>query len=373
MHIVIDMSLLPEEELPSSCKAYQDAFWKVATNNTSHSFTILTKGTSGTPGNLPIHIAAHAVKNTMFGRQGAKWWYNYVLPYKLTKWKTDLFVTVDNYYTNSRNIPCCLFITSMDAILPVQDGSRQKRVSLQKAGKALRRAVQILTNSEHDRKMVRQLFPESGQKVQLWILDTGNAITIMPWKEKESLKTTYSGGRDYFLFAGDISKRHRLTDLLLAFSIFKKWQQSNMQLLIAGNPTAYIKEFSEKLSTYKYRSDVQVLPGLPAQVVNHLISGAYACVYPAAYDHFPLTIIKAMRAGVPVITSSIPVIREFSGNAALFAYPDNVEGFAKALQLIYKDEDLRTSIIGLGKLHTDSLTKGDPADDLWQLMLRSFH
>jgi glycosyltransferase involved in cell wall biosynthesis len=117
-----------------------------------------------------------------------------------------------------------------------------------------------------------------------------------------------------------------------------------MQLVLAGNTTGWTGEFLEKLSTFKYRSDVHVITNPSGEVLIDLIGAAYAFVYPAQFDYFPVNIILAMRASVPVIASAIPVIQEAAGKSVLYPGSNDEEGFAKTIQEIYKDENRRSQI-----------------------------
>ncbi|MES1224189.1 MAG: glycosyltransferase, partial [Bacteroidota bacterium] len=115
-----------------------------------------------------------------------------------------------------------------------------------------------------------------------------NVINELPWAEAESIKTQYTGGRSFFLFAGNISDQHQLIELLKSFSVFKKWQQSNMQLVIAGYTTGETEAFEEKLQHYKYKSDVVLLKDVEETEIAKLIAASYTVVYPAAETVFPL-------------------------------------------------------------------------------------
>jgi glycosyltransferase involved in cell wall biosynthesis len=186
-------------------------------------------------------------------------------------------------------------------------------------------------------------------------------IPALSWAEAESVKTQYTGGKDFFLFAGDMDEQHQLLELLKAFSLFKKWQQSNMQLVFAGYETNWAEVFEEKLASYKYRDDVVLLNDLPSAETARLIAASYAVVYPCTQAVLPLAIISAVQAGIAVIASDIPVNREATAAACWVDNKTLQEGFAKAMMLLYKDENSKGDIIRQMKAGATPYT--------WQQML----
>ena len=167
----------------------------------------------------------------------------------------------------------------------------------------------------------------------------------LSWGLKENIKIQYTAGYDYFLFAGDIDQRYQLESVLKAFSLFKQWQQSSMRLVIAGRETPATAAFEAKLDTYKYRADVVLFKNVPFNDLRELVSAAYAFVYPASAENFPVPLLQSMAHGVPVITTDLPIIREWTAGSAVYIGADVVNGFFKAMQLLYKDETERDAVI----------------------------
>lgn len=100
----------------------------------------------------------------------------------------------------------------------------------------------------------------------------------MEWEEIEQIKEKYASGTGYFLYAGPVYPPDLLITLLKAFSHFKKWQQSNMKLVLAGPINRKTKKLKEKLATYKYREDVIIIEGPAAEAIDELTAAAFATV-----------------------------------------------------------------------------------------------
>jgi hypothetical protein len=165
------------------------------------------------------------------------------------------------------------------------------------------------------------------------------------WAEEQSVKTQYSGGKDYFIFTGDIAESARLMDLLKAFSVFKKWQQSNMLLLIAGYTTSYTPLLEKQLSTYKYKNDVVIIKNPSFGEQEKLIATAYAFVYPASSNNWPQPLALATIQQLAIISSDMLEHRCVTDTAIWVNNQDIINGFSAAMQLLYKDENQKQALV----------------------------
>ncbi|NJL29806.1 MAG: glycosyltransferase family 4 protein, partial [Thermoanaerobaculia bacterium] len=73
------------------------------------------------------------------------------------------------------------------------------------------------------------------------------------------------------------------------------------------------------LHTYGYLDNAHVAA---------LYERALFVVLPSIYEGFGLPAVEAMSAGVPLVASDIPVLREIAGEAALYVAPDDIEAWA---------------------------------------------
>ena len=191
-------------------------------------------------------------------------------------------------------------------------------------------------------------------------------ITSMSWAEAESIKTQYTGGRSFFLFSGDISEQHQLIELLKAFSAFKKWQQSNMQLVIAGSTTAWTDMLEEKLQLYKYREDVVLLKKSSTAVTAKLVAACYAMLYPVKGSVFPLSLLWALQSHKAIIASASASNRQLTSAAAWVEENETAAGFAKAMILLYKDENQQQLLVQQAKEQALLFNRQQMLSAAWQ-------
>ncbi len=290
-----------------------------------------------------------------------------MLPGILKKQGADVLVTIDNLEIPRTSVPVCLVITSVPA--SAEESSRSAKLFFKRFSSAARRMQAMIGFSRADVLHLRQKEPASTAKIIHLQLSVRHSIRPFTMQQREAAREQYASGLEYFAFAGDLGDNHQLTGLLRAFSSFKKWQRSNMRLVIAGNRTAQTGSWLTSLENYKYRDEVRVIEDPSSESLHAVIAGAYAFVYPALHNHLPVNVLHAMQAGVPVITSSIPVITEIASQAVLYAAPNDENGFAAAMQAIYKDEQLHDSLISKGSLRVAE-TVHDLADDCWHILSR---
>ena len=196
-----------------------------------------------------------------------------------------------------------------------------------------------------------------------------NSFRPLGADEREAIKHQYTGGAEYFMYGGAIHPRKNLITLLKAFSLFKKRQQTGMKLVIAGRLAWHFSSFLESLKSYKYRKDVILTGYLPNDEFSRLTAAAYAMVYPSLFEGFGLPVIEAMRAEVPVITSSGTAMEEIAGDAALFANPHEQQSIASQMMLLYKDEQLRKQLIEKGRKRSLDFSWDKAAIKFWDVLM----
>ena len=138
-----------------------------------------------------------------------------------------------------------------------------------------------------------------------------------------------------------------------------------MQLLIAGKPGWKHEEFLENLRLFRFKEEVKLLEYLPLPELVKITASAYSMVYPSLLEGFGLQPLQAMKSGVPVITSIASAMSEICGDAALYADPGNFKDIAIKMMLIFKDENLRKTLIEKAKLQAEKYNWNITASLFW--------
>lgn len=312
-------------------------------------------------------------KNRLFkkifpGRIGWKIWFGYQLPSLIKKYKADLLInTVGVAASASSAIAQCTWMPLIPANSKTKNETYfnfyKKRLT-----KTLQRSQLILTFSEKSRQQFVQQYGCNERSIMVVRGGAKEQCSILNWAEKENVKVKYAAGKEYYIVVSD-STDENLIHLLKAFSQFKKRQQSNMQLIFAGQGFRNDSRFIEKLETFKYRTDVHVYDSLSEDDFSKLISAAYGLVHPFQEDETGDMILNAFKANVPVIASDKGSLSEIAADAALYAGIHETELLAAQLMLLYKDENLRMQLIEKGKLQLQQFNWPESMERLQNVMM----
>ena len=227
-------------------------------------------------------------------------------------------------------------------------------------------ANQIITLSQFVKQGIITHYQIPSEKIAVLPPAANTKFAPILFEERQALKNTYAEGKEYFLFVGGTATQNNLMNVLKAFSIFKKWQQSNMMLLVVGRCDS---GFMEKLKTYKYRNEVAMLGYLPQENYSSILAACYALVYISFYEGHCLPLLEAMQTGAASIASSSSPLPEIVADAALYANPIDVEEIANQMKKMYRDENLRSQLINEGLIEAAKFSWDAAAEKFMKIVM----
>lgn len=301
-----------------------------------------------------------------------KYWYDVSVPAVLKKYRADIFVSCDGFCSLTTKLPQCLLIHDLSflhhpSLIPKSHLFFYKRYT----PKFLEKAESIVTVSEFSKQDIARHYPVPAEKISVVPNAARPVFRRYESHEKEATRRQYTGGTEYFVYAGAIHPRKNLFNLLKAFSIFKRRQKSGWKLVLAGRLAWMYSQFTTSLRTYKYRNDVLLTGYLPEEELARVIGSAYAMVYPSLWEGFGVPVLEAMQSGVPVVTSVNSAMQEIAGDAALYANVSDHQDLAEKMMLLYKDEKLRQAMIDRGVQVAGQYRWEDSADLFWDAILKA--
>lgn len=367
MRIAVNARFLAIGKLEGYGYFTREVFFRMATAQPDHEFIFFFDRDVPASLSFPQNVMPVVVKPAARHAFSFRWWFDVKIPLALKKYKADVFVSPDGFCSLFTKVPQVLVVHDLAFLHYPQFVQKQHRWFYKYyTPKFISKAKVVATVSEFSRQDMMQHYKTAAAKV----VNVGSAakdvFKPITWEQREQVKEAYTEGCEYFVFVGGIHPRKNLMNLLKAFSIFKKWQKTNMKLVVVGKKSWMYEDTLEKLKSYKYRSEVVMLDYLPEEELARVVAAAYALVYPSYFEGFGVPLLEAMQCEVPVITSSTSSLMEIAGDAALYADPSNPQQIADNMKLIFKDEQLRSRLINAGKERPLLYTWNATANKLWQ-------
>lgn len=287
------------------------------------------------------------------------WWSDFKIAIALKKNKADVFISANVF----RFIPGRLKILMINELTYFYDQSgwfEKKRIK-----KSVCKAEVICTTTQYLKLEIEGRF--NVQEDKIWNVGSFAKPIYKPLAQssKEIIKEAYAEGYEYFLFLLPTDTDESFHMVLKAYSLFKKWQRTNMKLLVIQKVTSRNNVIIEKLKTFKYREDVKMLSNLPDDEMARVLAAAYAFIFPSDSGG-GVPVLQALQCEVPVITLNLGSVAEIGGDTVLYADNQNPNDIAEQMKIVYKDEQLRNKLIALGKERAEEFNLQKTSALMWK-------
>jgi glycosyltransferase involved in cell wall biosynthesis len=290
-----------------------------------------------------------------------KWWLNITIPAVLKKIKADVFLA-SGFASSKVKIPQCMILPGLQYMhYPALFSKTQLFFLRRYTPGFLKKAKTVIVPSEQTQKILTDKFDTVTDKIFKLTCSINKSISDSKQKKTQFLKKL-AGDKLFFLATGEHHTTEELLNLLKAFSVFKKMQQTNMLLIITGKTES---DFNKHFDNYKYRKDVVLYQPVSHNEEIILTEAAYAAVIPAYYDDSAFYTICAMQCATPVITAARTASQEMAGDAALYFTSGDFNELASRMMYLFKDEEARKKLIEKERLIIAGHTPEKPGTLLW--------
>lgn len=142
-----------------------------------------------------------------------------------------------------------------------------------------------------------------------------------------------ASSRPYFLCIGTIEPRKNHALLLRVWQrLIERMGEDTPHLILAGKrgigASAILSSLREDPRLQRF---VAVRPGLSDKELGTLLDGGRALLFPTLAEGFGLPVVEALQAGVPVIASDLPALREGSQGIATLLDPADEDAWLDAI------------------------------------------
>ncbi|HVB03545.1 MAG TPA: glycosyltransferase family 1 protein [Chitinophagaceae bacterium] len=293
-----------------------------------------------------------------------KIWFERRIPLMLKNLQASVFFSPDGWMPGKTWVKSCLIMAgSFD---PHDPGTKPGSMEYVRFARS---ATRILAVSGSAGKHIIAATGIQENKITVIQAGVSQGFKQLNWEEREAVKQRFAGGREYFIYAGLLSKQSNILRLLKAFSLLKRKHQSNMRLVLAGEINGKSREILSALRSFHFREEVILTGNAPLETLQQLIGAAYCLVYPSFSAGYSISLAQAMRCGVPVAASATGSPREVGGDALLYFDPLDPKDMAEKMGMLYRDERLKGRLITAGLERSAGWTWEKAASNLWECLL----
>lgn len=268
----------------------------------------------------------------------------YVLPRVLRRSGVDLFWSP--YYKMPLRCPCPGVITIHDLIpwvvtdasgsAPRRGGPKQRWMRVLAS-----RASRVLTCSEYSKRDMVETLDIAADKISIVPVGMDRLPGCRPEQEAiDRARARYGLPAAYVLYVGRFDTHKNVEMLAAAWGRLETGLRDRYPLVLAGSGRCRsVRE-----------GDGIILPGfIDDKDLDAVYAGARAFAFPSLYEGFGLPPLEAMASETPVVCSGAASLPEVVGDAAILIDPLHEPAWARALERVLTDEDLRQRLIERGK------------------------
>jgi glycosyltransferase involved in cell wall biosynthesis len=175
-----------------------------------------------------------------------------------------------------------------------------------------------------------------------------NGVDLDFWK-MDTYPQEEEGEEFTFLTIGRLERQKGYEHLIRAASVLAHTLPVAFRVVVAGagSQETYLREL---IRTQGVEDVVTLVGRKSAEEVKHLYSKADAAVFPSLYETTPVTVLEAWAAGVPVIVSSVGILRDIPADfGAAYVVPvGDEDALAEAMGQCITDARTRVGVAAKG-------------------------
>jgi glycosyltransferase involved in cell wall biosynthesis len=302
-------------------------------------------------------------------------WDQWKLPRALREARVDLFYSPYYKLPLMTGIPCVSQVLDlMFLVFPVYRdalgaGGRLYYATIGKA--CSRKAVRIITDSEHARSDIIRLWGAPPAKLE--VIPLGVASRYMPVTDRtlmDRVRRKFRLPENYVLYLGNF-KPHKNVETLVA--AFERIHASfpDHHLVLSGPLDAN----GERIRTFvgnKGLGNRVLFTGIIREEDHPeaLLTMADLFVFPTLYEGFGLPPLEAMACGTPVVTSNLTAVPEVVGDAGITVNPLDADELACAMAEMLSAPGKRQEYAARGLERAKRFSEDTTAGKIYECLIR---
>lgn len=237
---------------------------------------------------------------------------------------------------------------------------------------AMQSCESVLTISEFSKSEILRHTSFPAHRIAVTPLAAADAFAekISPNELQKRLKRLLPGVSRYILSVSNSYPHKNLDTLVKAFGALQK--RIPHHLVIVGKPRLGEKRLRIAADTLSDSSRFVRLQAVPQQDLVALYQGADLFAFPSLYEGFGLPVLESMKAGAPVVTTSMGAIPEVGGDVVAYADRPDAKGFAETiLRVIQWDATARSNLAAAAKTRAEGFSWESTAEKTMQSLIHA--
>lgn len=221
-----------------------------------------------------------------------------------------------------------------------------------------RRAAHITTVSQLSREHLAHFGIAPADKITVTYNGADHAAR---WDASRSALAT--SGRGYVLCLG---REQKYKNLELMVRLAPVLDGMGLDLWIAGDAAEQAVARIES----PVAQNIRLLGRISDDDFKQALTGAVCFLFPSRIEGFGLPAVEAMASGCPVVASTSPCLPEVCADAALYADPDDLDGWADAVRALLHEPQLRQELVAAGHIRATKYSWRGIAEIYLELMAK---
>ena len=168
--------------------------------------------------------------------------------------------------------------------------------------------------------------------------------------QRSNVLEKFSIRKPFLIYVGNAYPHKNLEKLLEAFKILTtNYELKTINLILVCPRNVFLKRLQENIEEQGLEDQVSLTGYIPARELSIIFRQAKTYVFPSLSEGFGIPGLNAMAAGLPVICSNIPTLKEVYGDAALYFNPHNPKDIAAKIQEVITNQQLSSDLVEKGR------------------------